>query len=229
MFDAGFVIGFLGCLITLVSVVLTSMRAKESNIIAKNAIYRDLFLKEKKDRFFDLSTEITGLLDLISSHNLRMYYESACAYGEGENGILFNNDMNAEFSKIYSTRVRVLLGMPSENKEFDKAMSEMLNEFSEILVQIKKLKSYVMQRYAELKLNPSLLNDSPTMLSIRQYIYDGYKKNEEIKDAIYAYNLKYSVFVITASEYLSLIRQEYDECLELSDKVSKQNAKKAKH
>jgi len=229
MFDAGFFIGIFGCLITLVSVVLTSMRAKESNMIAKNTIYRDLFLREKKARFFELSTEITGLLDFISSNNLRMYYENACTYGEGENGVLFNNDMNAEFSKISSTRVRVLLVMPAENKEFDKAMAETLNEFSEILIEIKKLKSYVMQRYAELRLNPSLLKDSPTMLSIRQYIYDGYKKTEEIKEAIYAYNLKYSIFIITASEYLSLIRKEYEECLETSNNVSKRNVKKSNH
>lgn len=218
MKDTGFIIGILGCLITLVSVVLTSMRAKESNLIASDSLYRDVLLQERKSRIDKLTQEISELLDLISSHNLRMHYENACAFGDKENGVEFNNSMNREISNISSKRVNVLLSMPAKNDEFRLAMAETIQEYADLIDEVKELKSCVMDRFTQLKLNPDLLDETPTLQNLRVYIYENYKHTNKIKKAIGTYNTDYLRFISVANSYLSELRREFEECLDRSNK-----------
>lgn len=209
LFEPGFLIGILGIVTSLISVILTSKRAKESNEITKKILIDNVIIDEKRAHIQKLTDLLCNLLESTSVHKLAQYFQMGCVLGGNQSSSDFTNEIAEQQMMISLLKDKVYMQMQIDDKMFYDHMIQVGKEATRIYDEIKIIKNYSEHKRDEIKLNSSALHRINTPDELYNLCTDK-EKIQHVKESLGEYSHAHALLTALAKKYLDIVKTDFN-------------------
>lgn len=201
--NMGYIISALSLIITFVSIILTSNRAKEANRITEKLSVGNFINEEKKKIKDKQIQDICKYLELSSPHKMIEFYQNGTVIGGPETPVKFQNTTTAYITELSVLYHRIFMQIENDDKSYLDSMNGVLRYTTDICLKLVRVK---ISNFETVTLNPNMTVDE--LKSIHQN-----SKSENAADKIISvmaeHQKAYTKLLAKSKVYVKKLNEDY--------------------
>lgn len=201
--NLAYIISFLSICVTLVSVILTSNRAKETNRITEKLAASNFVREEKKKQKDIKIQDICRFLELSSPYKVNEWQQRANVVGTQETPDDFQLNISSYITELTTLYNKMFLQMDSAYKSYIESIFTVLEHIAKIYLKLKTIKT---EKYYMNILNPNVKIDELNGEDVKAKIDN---LNNEVKSIFEKYSKDYVILTTKSRDYVKDLNNDY--------------------